>query len=94
MKNRIFIGAAWPYANNSLHLGHAVALIGAESSMDGEVEVEDDSLDREKLQLQGEKQKEDAALKRQQLQETVRSNKVNEEIKRKVANKKPAATTK
>ena len=30
MKKRIFIGAAWPYANNSLHLGHAVALIGAD----------------------------------------------------------------
>jgi methionyl-tRNA synthetase len=26
----IFIGAAWPYANNSLHLGHVSALIGSD----------------------------------------------------------------
>ncbi len=31
MKNRkILIGAAWPYANGSLHLGHAAALIGSD----------------------------------------------------------------
>ena len=31
MKNRkIFIGAAWPYANGSLHLGHAAALVGSD----------------------------------------------------------------
>jgi len=27
---KIFIGAAWPYANGSLHLGHASALIGSD----------------------------------------------------------------
>ncbi len=27
---KIFIGAAWPYANNSLHLGHVSGLIGAD----------------------------------------------------------------
>lgn len=27
---KIFIGAAWPYANNSMHLGHVAALIGAD----------------------------------------------------------------
>ena len=27
---KIYIGAAWPYANNSLHLGHVSALIGAD----------------------------------------------------------------
>ncbi len=27
---KIFIGAAWPYANGSLHLGHISALIGAD----------------------------------------------------------------
>jgi len=31
MKNRkILIGAAWPYANGSLHLGHAAALLGSD----------------------------------------------------------------
>ena len=31
MGNRkIFIGAAWPYANGSLHLGHAAALLGSD----------------------------------------------------------------
>ncbi len=30
MKKRIFIGAAWPYANGSLHPGHAAALLGAD----------------------------------------------------------------
>lgn len=29
-KQRVFIGAAWPYANGSLHLGHAASLIGAD----------------------------------------------------------------
>ena len=29
-KRKIFIGAAWPYANGSLHLGHASALYGAD----------------------------------------------------------------
>ena len=29
-KKKIFIGAAWPYANGSLHLGHASALYGAD----------------------------------------------------------------
>lgn len=27
---KIYIGAAWPYANNSLHLGHVSALIGSD----------------------------------------------------------------
>ena len=27
---KIFIGAAWPYANNSMHLGHVAALIGGD----------------------------------------------------------------
>lgn len=30
MNKRIFIGLAWPYANGSLHLGHASAFIGAD----------------------------------------------------------------
>jgi methionyl-tRNA synthetase len=30
MEKKIFIGAAWPYANNSLHLGHVAGLIGAD----------------------------------------------------------------
>lgn len=30
MRKKIFIGAAWPYANGSLHLGHVAALIGAD----------------------------------------------------------------
>jgi methionyl-tRNA synthetase len=30
MNRKIFIGAAWPYANNSLHLGHVASLIGAD----------------------------------------------------------------
>jgi methionyl-tRNA synthetase len=30
MKNNIFIGAAWPYVNGSLHLGHVSSLIGAD----------------------------------------------------------------
>jgi methionyl-tRNA synthetase len=30
MAKKIFIGVAWPYANNSLHLGHVSALIGAD----------------------------------------------------------------
>lgn len=30
MNKKIFIGAAWPYANNSLHLGHVASLIGAD----------------------------------------------------------------
>lgn len=30
MKKKIFIGAAWPYANNSLHLGHVSGLLGAD----------------------------------------------------------------
>lgn len=30
MTKKIFIGVAWPYANNSLHLGHVSALIGAD----------------------------------------------------------------
>lgn len=30
MSKRIFIGLAWPYANGSLHLGHASAFIGAD----------------------------------------------------------------
>jgi len=71
-----------------------VALIGAESKQTGEVEVEDDSLEREKVQLQSDKQREEATIKRRQLQETIRSNKVNEEIKRKAANKRPATTSK
>ena len=29
-KRNIFIGAAWPYANGSLHLGHVSALIGSD----------------------------------------------------------------
>lgn len=29
-ERKIFIGAAWPYANGSLHLGHVSALIGAD----------------------------------------------------------------
>ena len=29
-KKKIFIGAAWPYANGSLHLGHVSSLIGAD----------------------------------------------------------------
>jgi methionyl-tRNA synthetase len=29
-KRAIFIGGAWPYANNSLHLGHIAALIGGD----------------------------------------------------------------
>ena len=27
MNKKIFIGGAWPYANNSLHLGHIAALL-------------------------------------------------------------------
>ena len=27
MSKKIFIGGAWPYANNSLHLGHIAALL-------------------------------------------------------------------
>lgn len=27
---KIFIGAAWPYANNSMHLGHVAALVGGD----------------------------------------------------------------
>jgi methionyl-tRNA synthetase len=30
MNKKIYIGAAWPYANNSLHLGHVAALVGAD----------------------------------------------------------------
>ena len=30
MNKKIFIGLAWPYANGSLHLGHASAFIGAD----------------------------------------------------------------
>lgn len=30
MKKLVFIGAAWPYANGSLHLGHIAALLGAD----------------------------------------------------------------
>ncbi len=30
MAKKVFIGAAWPYANNSLHLGHVASLIGAD----------------------------------------------------------------
>ncbi len=30
MNKKIFIGAAWPYANGSLHLGHVAGLIGAD----------------------------------------------------------------
>jgi len=30
MTKKVFIGAAWPYANNSLHLGHVAGLIGAD----------------------------------------------------------------
>lgn len=30
IKKKIFIGAAWPYANGSLHLGHVASLIGAD----------------------------------------------------------------
>lgn len=30
MNKRIFVGLAWPYANGSLHLGHASAFIGAD----------------------------------------------------------------
>jgi len=30
MAKKIFIGAAWPYANNSMHLGHVAALIGGD----------------------------------------------------------------
>lgn len=29
-KKKIFIGAAWPYANGSLHLGHLASLLGAD----------------------------------------------------------------
>ncbi len=29
-KRKMFIGAAWPYANGSLHLGHVAALLGAD----------------------------------------------------------------
>ncbi|MCK4781356.1 methionine--tRNA ligase [Candidatus Parcubacteria bacterium] len=30
VKKKIFIGAAWPYANGSLHLGHVAGLIGGD----------------------------------------------------------------
>lgn len=30
MAKKIFIGAAWPYANNSMHLGHVASLIGGD----------------------------------------------------------------
>jgi len=30
MARKIFIGVAWPYANNSLHLGHVSALLGSD----------------------------------------------------------------
>ena len=30
MKKKIFIAAAWPYANGSLHLGHVAGLLGAD----------------------------------------------------------------
>ncbi|OQA53112.1 MAG: Methionine--tRNA ligase [candidate division WS2 bacterium ADurb.Bin280] len=30
MAKKVFIGAAWPYANNSMHLGHVAALIGGD----------------------------------------------------------------
>src|SRR3989344_184152 len=30
VEKKIFIGLAWPYANGSLHLGHAAAFIGAD----------------------------------------------------------------
>lgn len=30
MRKKIFVGAAWPYANGSLHLGHVASLIGSD----------------------------------------------------------------
>jgi len=65
-----------------------VALINAESK-EGDGEIEDDTMDREKLDLEKKKQSADESLKNRQLQESIRSNKINEEIKRKAANKRP-----
>lgn len=74
-----------------------VALINAESKM----QMDDDSAEQEKLQLQKDKQQKDFEIKKRQIEETVRKNKVSErqkekeiQIKRKQANKPTTSKSK
>jgi hypothetical protein len=60
-----------------------VALIQADSKEGGEVQVEDNSLEVEKLDLQKQKQSDDTRLKEGQLEETRRHNLATESISRK-----------
>jgi len=77
-----------------------VALINAESS-EGDGQIEDTSIDQEKLELQRRKQEDEKGIKDKQLQEAIRKAKRAEAqkqeeiaIKRKQANKPTSATKK